>query len=160
MNLVQCLDAISLHWPTENAKIVKMSKKSKIVKMSKNYKIGKLSKIVKIVKIIKNCQNCENHQKLRKSSKIVKIVKIRTELPLEASACSSYQPDLLLMTDETANQVVWLQNFNIVPNKSIKASWPYWTAMITIGKTAKQIVWLVNYFQIEVFHLDRIQPPW
>jgi len=29
----------------------------------------------------------------------------KTELPLEASACSSYQPDLLLMTDETANQV-------------------------------------------------------
>ena len=103
MNLVQCLDAISLHWPTENAKIVKMFKKSKIVKMSKNYKIGKLSKILKIVKIIKKCKNCENHQKLRKSSKIVKI---RTELPLEASACSSYQPDLLLMTDETANQVV------------------------------------------------------
>ena len=34
----------------------------------------------------------------------------RTELPLQASACSSYQPDLLLMSDKTAKQVVCFHN--------------------------------------------------
>ena len=30
---------------------------------------------------------------------------LRTELPLRAASCSSYQPDLLLMKDQTADKV-------------------------------------------------------
>ena len=35
-------------------------------------------------------------------------------MPLQASACSSYQRDLLLMTDKTANQVACFDKLNLV----------------------------------------------
>ena len=61
---------------------------------------------------------------LAKIAKVVKDTKVdkkelRTELPLQASACSSYQPDLLLMTDETAKQVSCFDKLDIVMREEI-----------------------------------------